>query len=460
MKTWVTKELAAYAVETEFKDYPKKVIDKVKILILDNIGCMLGGCQSNLGRAIVKPIKSMGGNEEATIVGGGAKVPTIQAAFVNGTTANALDYDDQMLGLGHPGSTIISAALAVGEWVHASGKDIINAVLIGYDVCDRIGIAIQPTPEREAQVWGVGTWQTFGAAAAAAKLLNLDLNQTLDAYGVAGATAPLPNTQKWGWDLEERPIHWAKEPTGWPSWTGTTAAILAANGFIGNHYILDGDDGFWIMAGSDQCDFDRMTKGLGSEYEVDNIAIKAYSCCGWQHAALDCIKALKKEHQLQLDDIDNVVIHGVAWLKRQENWDPTDTVDAQFSVPYTAAMVLTGIHPGPAWFTRENLDSEKVSRLSKKVTVRVDPEIDKALYEELTTSARVAITTKAGQRFERFVKIPSGDPRNPPSAEEVKNKFRNQAGYVLTDQEMETVIATIDNLENTGDISDLMSLLG
>jgi 2-methylcitrate dehydratase PrpD len=460
METWVTRELATYAVETEFEDYPAEVIDRAKVLILDSIGCMFGGCQTNLGEAILTPIRSMGGSREATIVGGGVRVPTIQAAFVNGTTANALDYDDTLLGIGHPGASIIPAALAIGEWTNASGRDVLNAILIGYDVGDRIGLAIQPTYERLQKVWGVGTWQTFSAVVAAAKVLNLDLNQTLNAYGVAGATAPLPNTQKWGWALEERPIHWVKEPTGWPSWTGTTAAILAKHGFIGNNYILDGDNGFWIMAGSDRCDYDKMTQGLGSEYEVvDNIAIKPYSSCRWQHATLDCVKQLKEEHGLRAEEVKEVVVHSFAWVCTHELYGPADMVDAQFCIPYTVTMVLLGLHPGPAWYTDENLDSKEILDLSKKVRVELDPELDKAYFERDQLSARVEITTTGGETFETYVEIPRGDPRNPLTGREIEDKFRNQALYSLEEDGVEKVIRTIYDFENLDSVADLMSLL-
>jgi len=459
MKTWVTKELAEYAAEKKFEDYPKEVIEKVKILILDSIGCMFGGCQTNLGKAIVKSIRAMGGSEESTLIGDGTRIPTIQAAFVNGTTANALDYDDTLFGLGHPGATTIPAALAIGEWKKASGKDVMNAVLIGYDVCDRIAKAIQPTYERLQNVWGVGTWQTFGAVAAAGKLLNFDLEKMLNAFGVAGTTAPLPNTQKWGWDLSERPIHWVKEPTGWPSWTGTTAAVLANNGFIGNRYVLDGDNGFWIMAGSDQCDWDEMTRGLGSEYEVDNIAIKPYSSCRWQHAALDCVKQLKQEHGLKPENIKSVTIHSFAWVCTHEIYGPADMVDAQFAIPYTATMVLMGAQPGPAWYSEENLKSEEILNLSKKVKVKLDQGIDKKYFEKDEISSRVEITTENGETFEKSVDIPTGDPRNPLSNQEIEDKFRNQALYVLKDDQVGEVIEKIHDLENIDDISKLISSL-
>lgn len=460
MEAWYTKKLAEYAVNSRFDDYPDAVIERTKVLMMDLIGCMFGGCQTGLGKAIVGPLTSMGGQPEATIVGGGVKVPTIQAAFANGTTANALDYDDTLLGIGHPGASVIPAALAIGEWKHASGKDVLNAILVGYDVGDRIGLAIQPSYERLQNVWGVGTWQTLGAAAATARVLNFDLNKTLNTYGVAGATAPLPNTQKWGWDLSERPIHWVKEPTGWPCWTGTTAAILAMNGFIGNRYILDGPNGFWIMAGSDRCDYEKMTQGLGSEYEViNNIAIKPYSSCRWQHATLDCVKELKKEHDLTAESVESVAVRSFAWVKTHEVYNPADMVDAQFSIPYTVAMVLLGEHPGPAWYTPENFQSDSVAKIMKKVTVETDPDIDRDYFDDDKISARVEIDTKAGDRFETYVDVPSGDPQRPLSQSEIEDKFRNQAMYALDPADVDRVMKTIYSFEKLDDIGDLMSML-
>ena len=460
MERCVTKELVDYTMGTKFEDYPKEVIEKTKILILDNIGCALGGCKTSLGDAVVAPFVSMGGNAEATIIGGRIKAPCIQAAFVNGTTANALDYDDTLGGIGHPGSSLISAALAIGEWKNVAGKDIMNAIITAYDIGDRIGMGIQPTYERLQKVWGFGTWQTFSAAIAAGKTLNLNSEKMINAFGVAGATAPLPNTQKWGWDLHERPIHWVKEPTGWPCWTGTLAAILADNGFIGNKYILDGDNGFWIMAGSDKCDYEIMTKGLGSEYEVvNNISIKPYSACRWQHAALDCIKMLKQEHDLKPEDVEEITIHAFDWVCTQEVYGPKEMVDAQFCIPYTSTMIMMGYHPGPAWYSENNLKSEEIFNFSKKVKVKFDPELDKRYFEEDQIASRVEIMTVKGDKLEKIVYIPSGDPRNPLTQEEIEDKFRNQAAYTLNEEDVSRAINMLNNFDKLDNITDLMAIL-
>lgn len=462
MQEWVTKDLVEYTAGARFQDFPKQVIEKTKLHLLDSIGCSLGGSRSPIGTSILNPFTRMAGSPEATLIGGGKKVPCIQAAFVNGTNANALDFDDTYLsnGIGHPGSSIIPAALAAGEWKRATGKEILTAIITGYEVGNRIGLAIQPTHERLQKVWGVGTWQTFGAVVAASKAMNLTIDQTFNAFGVAGATAPLPNTQKWGWDISERPIHWVKEPTGWPCWTGTLAAVLAENGFIGNRYILDGDNGFWIMAGSDRCDFAKMTGGLGSEYVILNdMSFKPYSCCRWQHPALDGIRKIREENTLRPADVSAITVNSFYWVKSQEVYEPVSVVDAQFCIPFTAAMVMMGSKPGPGWYIPENLENQEVTDLAAKVSVTVDPDLDAVYVEKGELSARVDVTTTSGESIEAFVAIPFGDPRNPMPPSEVEKKFRNQASYVLDDAATSTAVEMIMDFDKLETIDGLMALL-
>lgn len=462
MQEWVTRDLVEYTVQTRFEDFPGEVVDKVKKLLLDSIGCSLGGSRSPIGNAVLTPFKKMGGSPEATLIGGGMKVPAIQAAFTNGTNANALDFDDTYLanGIGHPGSSVIPAALAVGEWKKATGREVMTAVITGYEVGNRIGLAIQPTHERLQKVWGVGTWQTFGAVVAAGKAMNLDVDRMFNAFGVAGATAPLPNTQKWGWDISERPIHWVKEPTGWPCWTGTLAATLAENGFVGNRYILDGDNGFWIMAGSDQCDVDKMTRGLGKDYVVVNdMSFKPYSCCRWQHPALDCIQRLKLDNDLEPTDIREIIVNSFSWVKSQEVYEPVSVVDAQFCIPFTAAMVMMGNKPGPGWYTEENLADEAVTALAAKVRVHVDDALNRRYNDKGELTARVEIITVQGEHLVAFVEIPSGDPRNPPSTAALEDKFKNQASYVLNENEINQVMEMIYDFDRLDNIDELMALL-
>ncbi len=462
MQRWVTKEVVEYAFHAQYADHPSEVIEKVKMLLIDSIGCSLGGSRSAIGRSIISPFVSMGGSEEAALIGGGMKLPAIHAALVNGTNANALDFDDTYLSdaIGHPGSSTIPVALAVGEWRNISGKEIINAIITAYEAGNRIGLAIQPSKERLRDVWGFGTWQTFCSVIAAAKAMHLNLDQFFNAFGVAGATAPLPCTQKWGWDLTERPIHWVKEPTGWPCWTGTLAAVLAENGFIGNRYILDGANGFWIMAGSDQCDYDQMTAGLGSYYTIlHDMSFKPYSCCRWQHAALDCINLIREKRPLKADEIEEIIIYSFSWVKTQEVYALKSAVDAQFSIPYSAALVVKGYKPGPGWYVEERLNDEAITALARKVKVIMDPELERVYQKEGEQAARVEIVTATGERFSEFVRVPSGDPRNPLTQSDIEEKFREQASYVLSDHETDDALEMIKDFEQLKQIQDLMRLL-
>ncbi len=134
-------------------------------------------------------------------------------------------------------------------------------------------------------------------------------------------------------------------------------------------------------------------------------------------------------------------------------------VDAEFCIPYTVSMVLLGYHPGPLWYTDENLKNEKVLNLSKKVKVEIDPNLDKAYFETKRPSARVEILKGNGERLKRFVDIPKGDPLNPLTDQEIDEKFRHLASYNLRDQEIEAVIERARELEKISDISELMSVL-
>lgn len=459
MTGWVTRKLAEYAVGTSFDQYPAEVVDRAKTFLLDTLGCMIGGLQTPLGVTMLKTLEKVGSSGQSTVVGSSRRTSITDAGLLNGTTANALDFEETLAGLGHPSGTVISAALAIGESRNISGRELLDAILVGYDIGNRIGRAIQPTYQRLKKVWCVGTWQAFGAVSAGSKCLGLDLEQTLNAYGIAGATAPLPNTQKWGWDLAERPIHWVKEPTGWPSWSGALAAMLAEDGFVGNRYILDGEKGFWAMAGSDQCDFDSMCRGLGSEYEVLKLSAKPYSCCRWQHAALDCLTDLIERHHLEPDNVKSIDIFSFDWVKDFEVYDPVDMVDAEFSLPHSVTMILHGVPAGPAWFRQDALRNDRFSSYSRRVRVHFDQAYNDLYHQKGIIGARVEMTLATGQVVCASVETPKGDPNKPLSKEQLVGKFRSLAEPVLGNKAASEVINLVGELERERSIARLMNRL-
>lgn len=453
-----TETLARYAASTRFEQYPAEVIARAKIVAIDSIGCALGGVVSRLGRTMIDTVAASGETGPNTIIGATETFGTASAALVNGTSANALDFDETLGGIGHPSATVVPAALATAEAQRSSGKDFLNAILVGYDVGNRIGRAIQPTHERITEVWNVGTWQTLGAAAAAARILGLDESRTRHAYGIAGATAPLPNSQKWGWPAEERPIHWVKEPTGWASWSGTMGALLAAKGFVGNRFILDGSKGFWIMAGSDRCDFEGMVAGLGAHYGVMDLSLKPYPCCRWQHSALDCVDAIVTARGLRPEDVATVAVHSFDHVAPFGVYRPDDMVDAQFSIPHSVTMLLHGVPRGPAWFSEENMHGGAMTGYSHRVTIHEDDELNRYYHTSGDVCARVEITTSTGETFTETSRMPSGSPSKFPSDAAVRAKFLSLAEPVLGGA-AERLLGILGDLDSVEDMTAVTALL-
>lgn len=173
-----TRTLSEYAVKLRYEDLPKEVIEQAKLLTLHVLGVSLAGCRVTQGNEAIALSKDMGGEKkESTILGDGNKVSCVQAAFANSTLADVLDWEDCSW-TGHPSAGAIPAALAVGERVKASGKDYITSLVAGYEVYQRIAMAVQPTPEFYSKCgWGLTSWQIFAAAIPAAKLMKLDENK-------------------------------------------------------------------------------------------------------------------------------------------------------------------------------------------------------------------------------------------------------------------------------------------
>jgi len=451
-----TAVLARYTVEASLDAVPAPVVRKVKELVLDHLGCSLGGSRTPLARAAAEVVVPAAGG--ATIVGTPHKSSLGAAAFANATAANALDYDDTGP-TGHPGATIIPAALALAEAERARGDAFLLAVLAGYEVWGHIAGAIQPGWERRVLVYGNGVTQTFGAAAAAARLLRLDVEQTLCALGLAGAFAPLPHDGKIGWD--EGHVSWVKDNVAWPAEGGVRAALLAQRGFLATREILDGERGLWIMAGSDRCDFERMTRGIGVEFDVLRMSLKPYPCCRWLHSTVDALRHLMSDHGVEAADVRRITIRSIAplvdWFQIRR---PATMVDAEFSVPHAVAMTLLR-RPRPDWWREANRTDPVVRNLMDRVAVELDPAAQ-AEYAAHRNSARipasVEVETSRGS-FRHSRRGAHGGPDDPMTWEEIEDKFRELAESVIGVRRAADVIRMVSELEALPSIGELTAAL-
>ncbi len=453
-----TRTMAEHLVGLTYDQLPAEVINKCKELILDALACGLGGSRTPLGRVVSDFARDLGGQAHSSVLGAGFKTACPAAAFANASSINALDYDDTGKG-GHPGSSIIPAAAALGQRLGADGRSILLACVAGYEIGTRVAAAIEPTWERYQQIHGVGTAQTFGSTAACAKLLDLDVDQTLNAFGVAGASAPVAHAGKFGW--RDKSIAFVKDNVAWPAEAGLRAALLAQKGYEGSESILDGETGYWVMAGSDQCNFELLADF--SAFEILDVSLKPYPCCRWIHTALDVLVELVKEHQLAASDIERIEVYSIEPLAEFfGKTEPRTFIDVEFSIPCAVALKLFGV-PHAQWFEPQNWKRPQVLDLAKKVSVILDEDYQD-LYLKLNRHSarmpvRMEISLKGGRKLVGYADEASGSPLKPMSRAERIEKVTDLLAKSVVPQNQEAFIERVERLEEVADVNQVLELL-
>ena len=452
-----THELAAFAAETGFERLPADVVETVKIATLNILGCCLGGAQTRLGRLHVELAKEIGGSSGvATILGDGGRVSAPAAAYANASLGFALDYEDMIRYIAHPGHVTVAAGLAVGEGRRSSGRDFLAAVASGFEVCSRIAVAVQPTPERGAEVWGE-QYHTFAAAATAGRLLGLDADQMEIAFGIAGAYTSVPSAYKYfGPVSETRPMREVKLGWGWNCLAGVVAALSAERGFGGGYGVLDGRHGFWIMHGSDRCDFDRMVADLGESWLTRETEFKIHPSIGINHPAYWVTSQLVEEHNVRADDVERVRVTTL-WADRIGDPAPAGEVDAQFSLPYTIAASILREPLGPELYSEQKRADPVLQQLLARIEVISDPDADRLFFEEQRLLQTVEIRLTGGKVVRRPVEFPKDKPDY--GKPEVGQKFEDLAAGILDTTRRGEVRAIVDRLETLKEINELIDLL-
>jgi 2-methylcitrate dehydratase PrpD len=351
----VTRELVRFVADAKYENLSTAAIQATKAAVLNILGNCVAGNVTRIGRLHVELAKDMGGGRgQATIIGDGARVSIPAAAYANGNLAFALDYEDTLQYITHPGFITVSSGLAAGEHVGASGRDLILAIALGYEIVARIGVPTQPTPARGELVWGE-QYHPFAGTVTAGKLLGLSEEQLDVAFGIAGTYATVPSAYKYfGMVAETRPLREVKLGWGFMCLGGTLAALSAHRGFRGGHGVLDGERGFYVMAGSDRCDFERMTRGLGERWMIVDTEFKIYPAIARNHPPYFATRALVDEHDIKPEDVKRVVVHGMQ-IPLVDDYNPQSAVDAQFSLPHAIAMAILREPLGPRMFSDERL---------------------------------------------------------------------------------------------------------
>ena len=454
--SYISARLADYITSSSFDDLPPEVVHRVKLCIRDSIGCSLAGATTNIGKILIETIEDLSGNGPSTIIGSGIKTSPPYAAFVNGNMADICELNDAN------GATVIEPAIAVGELVNATGKELINACCLGYEISGRIGPAVRPTLSPKVTAHGSGGHQTFGTVTAASKLLALDKEKIANALGIGGTNAPLPCNMK-TIEGELGNSSMVKNNFGSASLVGVLSAMLAKKGFTGPPDIFEGDTGFWKMYGSDRCDFGKITEDLGKKYVVMDMGFKFYSACGATFGALDAVESIMQKHKIVAEDVEKIVVKTASSVARMPwiNPEPPKTMyEAEFDIPYTVALKITGLAgtPGPGWYTEDKLKSPQIHQIIRKVKLEPDAECDQLRYVGRLLT-KVEISAK-GNRYTEYAEAKGSDPRRHTfSEQELEDKFKYLAGLVLSKEKVKRLAQLLEGLENLEDINKLTKLL-
>jgi 2-methylcitrate dehydratase PrpD len=447
--------LAQHVCGTSFADLPDDAVIATKRDVLDTLGAVLGGSVAPGIAELSGLAKRWGGREESSLILLGGKVPAPQAAMINATMGHALDFDDTFDRAGniHPGTSTLAASLAVAEMQGgASGRDSVLAVTLGLDVACRLALAA--TVDRgwhRTAAFGI-----FGAAAAAAKLLQLDVEQMVNAFGIAYSQAAGSRQCILDGALTKR------FQAGQAASGGVLSALLAREGFTGARQVFAGRYGFFPMYQPDGYNLDAIADGLGKIFRGVELSFKPYPSGRPNHAILDAALEIYRRLDLAAADagagIAEVVIT-VNPLTYQDQLSreagkrrPSQVVEAQFSIPFLVAAALV----------RGRVGIGEVAGVNDAQVLALSDRIQGAVREDAPAAwAQITVRRADGRTASLATTSPSGSPDKPLSDAQLHTKFRDCAAHAvkpIPEEVVERAIRFVQQMEHATDATQLVRL--
>jgi len=449
----ITTELAAYSAGLDFATLPAEVQERTRFLVLDLVGNILRGRHdAESTPALLSAVRALGlAAGGSAVLGDSARYTPAGAALLNGALAHSLDFDDtHAAGTLHPGAPVIPAALAAAEMTGADGRTVLSAIVAGYEVTCRLAVALPGGDHYDRGYHPTATCGAFGAAAAAARVFGLGAKGMEDAFGIAlsQAAGSLQFLANGAWTKRFQ--------VGWSAMNGLAAATLAREGFRGAAEAFEGKAGF-LRAYAPNPRPERAVRGLGTEFELMQTAVKPYPSCRYGHACVDAAIALRAELGLKPDEIEAVTMglpnKGMllvgAPLAYKQN--PQNVVDGQFSGPFVVACGLATGQMG--WDSYALLQDPAVRSLLPKISCVEDPDIQ-ALFPDYMAGK---LTLRArGQEHVRLVKVAKGEPENFLTEAELRAKFHGLADAVLGHDRAVQLADAVLGLDRAADVNGVM----
>jgi len=444
------EEISQYGARDAARVLPDEVMHYAKRAVLDWFSALYPGTRVAPCLQLLDAHRDELGLGRSSLPGSGTTTLPATAAWINGSASHAVEFDDIFRdAVYHPGCPTVSAALAIAEHNGSSGRDFLNAVVVGYEISTRIGAAVQPSHYRYFHT--TGTVGCLGAAAAVAAL-GAPGNAVVMQHALATATTFASGLQQaFRSDAMTKALH-----AGHAAAVGVRAGQGARYGVTGVPDILEGEVGFGA-AMSEGPDWAVATRGLGEQYNIMVITQKNHGCCGHTFAAIDAAQLLSREHGIDVDQIESV--HVATYRTAVDvtgNFNPTTAFEGKFSLPYVVAHALVHGSVRLDAFGPERLSDARVRALMSRLQLSVDPELSASFPRQ--RAARVEIVLKDGRRLTHFSPYRKGDPEALLSDAELNDKFDELAGPVLGRERTEQLRRRIWDLENIG-IGELSAVL-
>jgi len=453
-----TRGLAEFISGLRYERIPTEVIDRIKLLMLDSLGCAIYAAQLPWSRILIDTLKRVDTSTGATVWGTPDQLSAPHAALANGSLVQGFELDDvHRVGVLHVGAVTLPALIAVAQTLRPmSGKEFLSAAVAGYETGPRVGMCMGQ--EHVGQGWHSGaTVGVFSAAAGAARGLALNADRTVHALGIAGTQASGLMAAQYGAMVKR--MH-----AGRAAQSGLYGGMLAAGGFTGIVDVFESEYGGFCTTFSrstDRFDLDKLVAGLGSTWETMRVALKFYSCVGSNHTTLDALRDMQNEQPYGPQDVERIVVHGSQVTVDHVGWTyrPQGLTSAQLNLPFCVATLLLEGDAFVDQFPESCVDDPARIALAAKVEVRHDPQIT-ARGATARHAVRVELHLKSRRRMIRTVDAPRGSEHAFASAADVTEKFRKLAGHVFPSGQVDElcdIMLNLDRLDDAGRIAVLLA---
>ena len=452
-----TRRIADFVSQLKFEQIPHAVRERLKLLILDSLGCAIYGAQLEWCRILRQALEHLDKTRDASIWGTDRRLSSDHAALVNGTQVQGFELDDvHREGVLHVGAVTLPALIAAAETrAQLSGEDFITAALAGYEIGPRVGLCMGP--QHIGQGWHSGaTVGVFAAAAATARAISLDAEKTVHALGIAG-------TQSSGLMAAQYGAMVKRMHAGRAAQSGLYAALLAGEGFTGITDVFEAPYGGFCTTFSrsqDRFDLTALTAGLGGRHETMRVSLKFYACVGSNHTTLDALADIRKRHPFTAVDIDRIVVHASQVTVDHAGWSyrPEGLTATQLNLPFcVATMILTG-DAFVDQFTPDCVNDQTRIELSRRVQVLHDPAIT-ALGAAHRHQVRVEVHFRDGSVEYENRDSPRGSEQNFASASQIIEKFRKLTRAAMAEPQQTALIEAVLRLEQLPDSRAMIELL-